>query len=153
MRDQNIRWQWYEWAQLPPDVLYGFLKLRSDIFVVEQNCVFSDMDGVDPLCDHLCGFDDKGLVLVYLRLLPPGLKFPEVSLGRLVTSPDARRGGCAREALRLGLERLRQKFPGHTVRIGGQQYMEKFYASVGFVSTGQPYLEDGIPHVEMLMRL
>lgn len=149
----ELDWHWYAWDELKPDVLYGFLKLRSDIFVVEQNCVFSDMDGVDRHCEHLCGSDESGRILVYLRLLPPGVKLPECSIGRLVTAPEARRGGHAREACRRGLARLRERFPGHTARIGGQQYMEAFYASLGFVTTGEPYLEDGIPHVEMLLHL
>jgi ElaA protein len=153
MTSPKIHWQWYEWQALPPDVLYAFLKLRSDVFVVEQNCVFSDMDGIDPLCDHLCGFAADSSLQVYLRLVPPGVKVPECSLGRLVTAPTARRGGLAREACRRGLERLRERFPGRTARIGGQQYMQGFYASLGFVATGEPYLEDGIPHVEMLMKL
>lgn len=150
---KKLAWRWYEWAGLPPDVLYGFLKLRSDIFVVEQNCVFSDMDDVDQHCEHLCGTDALGRIVVYLRLLPPGLKFAECSLGRLVTAPSARRGGLARQACLLGLQVLQEKFPGHRVRIGAQQYMEGFYASLGFVTTGSPFLEDGIPHVEMLMKL
>jgi len=153
MTKTSLRWQWHSWATLPPDVLYAFLKLRSDIFVVEQNCVFSDMDGIDKHCEHLCGFDENGALQVYLRLLPPGVKFAECSLGRLVTARAARRGGLARTAIQHGLSRLREKYPGHTVRIGGQRYMEAFYTSVGFVATGEPYLEDGIPHVDMVMAL
>jgi ElaA protein len=152
-KEPGLRWQWYPWQALPPDVLYAFLKLRSDVFVVEQNCVFSDMDGIDPQCEHLCGFAADGALQVYLRLLPPGVKLAECSIGRLVTAPDARRGGLARAACERGLQRLRERFPGQMARIGGQQYMEAFYASLGFVTTGKPYLEDGIPHVEMLLRL
>lgn len=148
-----LHWRWYLWRELDPDALYAMLKLRSDVFVVEQNCVFSDMDGVDPRCEHLGGFDDAGQLLVYLRLLPPGVKFPECSLGRLVTAATARRGGLARQACERGLLRLKQRYAGHTARIGGQQYMETFYASLGFKATGAPYLEDGIPHVDMLLKL
>lgn len=153
MKSRQVSWKWFTWAELPPDVLYGFLKLRSDIFVVEQNCVFSDMDNADQRCEHLCGWNEQGELVVYLRLVPPGVKFAECSIGRLVTAASARRGGIARQACELGLQRLREKFPGQQARIGGQQYMEGFYASLGFVTTGEPYLEDGIPHVEMLMRL
>ncbi|HEX4872822.1 MAG TPA: GNAT family N-acetyltransferase [Nevskiaceae bacterium] len=145
----SAEFRWYRWAELDPDTLYDLLKLRSDIFVVEQNCVFSDMDGLDRHCEHLVARLD-GRVVLALRLLPPGLKFAEASLGRLVTDPAARRLGLARQALTLGLVRLRERFPGQPVRIGGQRYMEAFYASMGFVTTGEPYLEDGIPHVEML---
>lgn len=153
MKPAELSWTWHAWKSLSPDLLYALLKLRSDIFVVEQNCVFSDMDGIDPQCEHLCGVDRQGSLQVYLRLLPPGLKFAECSLGRLVTAASARRGGLARAAIEQGLVRLRQRYPGQTVRIGGQRYMEAFYASMGFVPTGEPYLEDGIPHVDMLLRL
>jgi ElaA protein len=130
----NVEWRWWAWEHLPPDVLYGFLKLRSDIFVVEQNCVFSDMDGVDRHCEHLCAHGRDGAVLAYLRLVPPGVNFAEASLGRLVVA------------------RIRSRFPGAPVRIGGQRYLEAFYGSLGFRTTGEPYLEDGIPHVDMLWR-
>lgn len=149
---EAVRWQWHAWAALSPDVLHAFLKLRSDIFVVEQNCVFSDMDGVDPACEHLTGFDREGRLLAYLRLLPPGVKMKEASLGRLVVAADQRRSGLARQAVQRGLERLHARFPGAPIRIGGQTYMERFYASMGFVTIEEPYLEDGIPHVHMLYR-
>lgn len=148
----SVEWQWWAWDRLPPDVLYGFLKLRSDIFVVEQNCVFSDMDGVDPHCEHLCAHGPEGAVLAYLRLVPPGVKFAEASLGRLVVAPAARGSGLARSAIQAGLVRIRSRFPDAPVRIGGQRYLETFYGSLGFVATGEPYLEDGIPHVDMLWR-
>lgn len=147
----TLVWSWHAFDALEPRLLYAILELRSRIFVVEQNCVFLDMDGADADCDHLCGFDGQGRLMVYLRLVPPGIKFPEASLGRLVSDPAARRGGQARQACQRGIERIRQRYPGTAIRIGGQQYMEAFYASLGFASTGQPYLEDGIPHVNMLL--
>lgn len=145
-----LRWSWHAFADLNPATLYAILELRSRVFVVEQNCVFLDMDGADARCEHLCGVGPDGRLLVYLRLVPPGLKFAEASMGRLVTDPAARRGGYAREACERGLARLAEHYPGQPVRIGGQRYMEAFYASLGFRTTGEPYLEDGIPHVEML---
>lgn len=149
----KLRWQWYRWNELTPDVLYALLRLRSEVFVVEQNCVYADMDGVDPHCEHLCGFDASGAMLVTLRLIPPGARFAQCSLGRLVTAASARRGGHARTACQRGIARLRERFPGQLTKIGGQRYMEAFYASLGFVTTGEPYLEDGIPHVYMEMTL
>lgn len=148
---KNLAWSWHSFVELEPRVLYAILELRSRIFVVEQNCVFLDMDGADADCEHLCGFDGQQRLMVYLRLVPPGVKFPEASIGRLVSDPSVRRDGMARDACLRGIERIRQRYPGTPIRIGGQRYMERFYASLGFVSTGQPYLEDGIPHVEMLL--
>lgn len=146
----SVRWSWHEFRKLAPEVLYAILELRSRVFVVEQNCVFLDQDGTDVHCEHLCGFSEDGLLLAYLRLVPPGLKFPETSLGRVVTHPDFRRRGLARQGMTRGLQRLAERFPGHACRIGAQRYAEAFYASLGFVPTGEPYMEDGIPHTEMI---
>lgn len=147
----DLKWSWYAWQQLPPDVLHAFLKLRSDIFVVEQNCVFSDMDGRDPACEHLCGFAGNDLV-AYLRLVPPGLKSPEAALGRLVVDKDHRGHGHSRRAIELGLVRCAEKYAGVPVRIQAQAHLAVFYASMGFTQIGAEYLEDGIPHVDMLLK-
>lgn len=131
-------------------MLYALLKLRSDIFVVEQNCVFSDMDGADSRCEHLCGHDDRGALLAYLRLLPPGVKSPEPSIGRLVVAREARQHGAGRAAMCEGIRHCGARYPQQAIYIGGQQYLEAFYATLGFVTRGAPYLEDGIAHVHML---
>jgi ElaA protein len=144
-----VRWRWYAWAELTPDVLHAFLKLRSDIFVVEQDCVFSDMDGRDPLCEHLCGWDGAELV-AYLRLVPPGARTPEVALGRVVVAQAARGAGLGREVMREGLARCAAKYPGQPVKVSAQAHLEAFYASLGFATAGAPYDEDGILHVDMV---
>ena len=146
----SLQWSWHAFAALDPPLLYAILELRSRVFVVEQNCVFLDMDGADDRCEHLCGHSEDGRLLAYLRLVPPGLKFAEASIGRVVTDPGFRRQGLAREAMKLGIQRLGERFPGHACRIGAQQYAEPFYASLGFAATGKPYLEDGIVHTEMI---
>lgn len=144
------RWslRWYGWRDLPPDVLYAFLKLRSDIFVVEQNCVFSEMDGVDARCEHLCGYDDDALA-GYLRLVPPGVRFPEPSLGRLVVAANARKHGVGRALMEEGLRRCAGLYPGQAILISAQQHLEGFYRSLGFNTVGAMYLEDGIAHLNM----
>lgn len=144
-----VRWRWHDWHTLDPDTLYALLKLRSDIFVVEQACAFSDMDGLDDRCAHLCGQGADGRLLAYLRLLPPGLKSAEPALGRLVVDAAARGRGLARAAMQEGLRRAARDFPGQPVALSGQQHLEAFYASLGFVTRSAPYLEDGIPHVDM----
>lgn len=155
---------WYRWNQLTPDLVYAFLKLRSDIFVVEQNCVFPDMDGVDPRCEHLCGCDGEGQLLAYLRLLPPGVsrvphqvegQMPAAAqkgpaLGRVVIARSARGSGLGRELMLQGLRRCDEHYAGLPVLVSAQQHLEAFYASLGFVTRGAAYLEDGIPHVDML---
>lgn len=146
----RLRWNWYRWADLKPDTLYGFLKLRSDIFVVEQNCVFSDMDGADAHCEHLCGTDGAGQLLSYLRLVPPGLKSPQPALGRLVVDISMRNTGAGRATLLEGLRHCGERYPSQDIFLSAQQHLENFYASLGFVRSGAAYLEDGIWHVNML---
>lgn len=139
-------WQWNEWSN---DLMYAAMQLRSAIFVVEQNCVFPDMDGLDSACTHLCGCDEHGRLLAYARLLAPGVKYDEASIGRVVTAGEARgrKVGHAlmAEAVRLSSER----HPGVPIKIGAQRYLEGFYGSFGFQTISEPYLEDGIWHIDM----
>ena len=139
-------WQWNEWSN---DLMYAAMQLRSAIFVVEQNCVFPDMDGLDSACTHLCGCDEHGRLLAYARLLAPGVKYDEASIGRVVTAGEARgrKVGHAlmAEAVRLSCER----HPGVPIKIGAQRYLEGFYGSFGFQTISEPYLEDGIWHIDM----
>ena len=145
----NIQWRWHPWQELSPDVLHGFLKLRSDIFVVEQNCVYSDMDGLDPRCTHLCGYNSEQLV-AYLRVVPPGLKSEIPALGRLVVAKSHRRRGLSRQAIELGLARCARHFPGQPVRAQAQAHLASFYQTLGFTKVSDEYREDGIAHVDML---
>ena len=144
-------WRWHRWGGLATDLLYQLLRLRSEVFVVEQACLFPDMDGLDPQCEHLCGTDASGTVVAYARLLPPGLKHPEAALGRVVTAAAVRRSGAGRELMRQALAGCRARHPGHAIRIGAQQRLERFYIEFGFVTVSDPYLEDGIPHLDMLL--
>ena len=145
------RWQWYAWGELTPDVLYAFLRLRSAVFVVEQDCVFPEMDGRDPQCEHLCGWDGAALA-AYLRLVPPGVRTAEVALGRVVVAAAARGTGLGRAAMREGLARCAQRYPGQPVKVSAQHHLEAFYSSLGFTAVGTPYDEDGILHVDMVRR-
>ncbi|MEK6805117.1 MAG: GNAT family N-acetyltransferase [Pseudomonadota bacterium] len=144
----NLEWKWYAWQELSPDALHAFLKLRSDIFVVEQNCVFSDMDGRDPACEHLCGFEGEALV-AYLRLVPPGLKSDIPALGRLVVVKEQRRKGHSRKAIELGLARCAERYPRLPVRAQAQAHLAPFYQTLGFTPSSAQYMEDGIPHIDM----
>ncbi len=146
----NISWRWYAWAEFDPDTLYAALKLRSDIFVVEQNCAYPDMDGLDPHCRHLIGRADRGNVVAVLRLLPPGLKNAHAALGRVVVAQSARGTGLGRQAMLEGLRACAERHPESAVFLSGQRHLEAFYASLGFETVSPPYLEDGIEHVDML---
>lgn len=146
----SVEWRWWSWRDLAPDVLHDFLKLRSDVFVVEQNCVFPDMDERDRDCEHLCGHDTSGKLIAYLRLVPPGIKSGEPALGRVVVEQPARGTGLGRALMVEGLRRCAELYPGKTVKVSAQQHLEDFYNSLGFKTVGAPYLEDGIWHLDMI---
>ena len=128
-----VAWRCLPFDALLPRTLYALLQLRSAVFVVEQACAFQDLDGADADCMHLLGERARAggepELLAYTRLVPAGLKYPEVSIGRVVTGPSTRGSG-----------------------IGAQAHLERFYNAHGFVSDDKPYIEDGIPHLEMLRR-
>jgi ElaA protein len=135
---------------LTPNELYALMRLRSEVFVVEQNCVFLDADNKDIYCHHLMLFDHKQLI-AYARLVPPGISYNEMSVGRVVTAKEARNKGAARQLMQLAVEYCRKIFGDGPIRIGAQYYLEKFYTEIGFTATGDVYDEDGIEHIEMIM--
>jgi ElaA protein len=141
-----VELRWYEraFAELSGQELYGILALRSRVFVIEQACVYLDLDGLDPGARHLWAAADG--VVACLRILAPGAQFAEASIGRVATAPEVRGTGLGRELMRRGLAAV----GGVPVRIAAQCYLERFYAELGFVRAGEPYLEDGIAHVDML---
>jgi len=146
-----ITWEYARFDELTPRTLYEILALRQQVFVVEQNCPYLDADGRDHDSVHLCGWDEDRLC-AYLRVVAPGKRFPEPSIGRVVTDPSVRRQGLGREVMRRGLQWCGELYPGLPVRISAQRYLERFYAELGFRTDRAipPYDEDGIPHVEMV---
>jgi len=144
-----MRWTCVPFGELSVDQLYDLLALRSEVFVVEQNCVFLDIDGLDRHTWHLLGMDEAGRLLAYTRLIPPGLKAPDALIGRVVTSPAARGGGTGRALMGESVAQCERLWPGHAITLHAQAHLERFYAGFGFRPVGQPYVEDGIPHIEM----
>lgn len=145
----GLAWEWLPFDRLTPRQVHDVLALRQRVFIVEQNCPYQDADGADPKCWHGLGTLD-GVLVATARLVPPGLKFVEPAIGRVVTAPEVRRTGVGRELMLEALAQVRRLYPGQPVRIGAQRYLEKFYGSLGFEPVGEPYDEDGIPHVEMV---
>ena len=145
-----ITWTWKKFDDLTPHELYAILQLRSEVFVVEQQCVFQDIDDKDQPSYHVMGREGASL-LAYTRLVPPGVSYREPSVGRVVTSPRARKSGLGRELMLYSIEQCRALFGQHSIRIGAQLYLKNFYGSLGFQPEGDIYLEDGIQHVEMLL--
>ncbi len=144
-------WTCKKFTELTTDELYAILRLRSEVFVVEQNCVFLDQDNKDQHCHHLTGWQDDQL-LGYSRIVPAGISYVESSIGRIVSSPAARGKGIGRELLTQSIHTLYMLYGERVIRIGAQYYLKKFYESFGFVQKGEIYLEDGIEHIEMLLR-
>lgn len=145
-----VKWTCKHFSELTTEELYHILRLRSEVFVVEQNCVFLDMDNKDLVCHHLMGWEEKQL-LGYSRILGPGISYVESSIGRIVSSPAARGMGIGRELLAQSVQALYRLHGKGDIRIGAQYYLKDFYESFGFVQTGEIYSEDGINHIEMLL--
>ena len=144
-----LQWRFASFDELTPREVHDLYQARVAVFVVEQNCPFQDVDGVDPACWHLLG-RSQGSLLAYCRLVPPGLKFEEPSIGRVLTTEAARRTGAGRELMAEAVRRAQALWPNRDIRIGAQRYLDRFYGEFGFVQCSEPYVEDGIPHIEML---
>lgn len=126
--------------------------LRQEVFIVEQNCPYLDADGKDLYSWHLLARDASNQLVAYTRLLPLGVSYPEyVSIGRVVSAPAARGTGAGREVMQRSIEMCRHLFGSESIKIGAQTYLLRFYESFGFRSTGEEYLEDGIPHTKMVL--
>lgn len=146
----TLTWRCLPFAGLGVAELYALLQLRSAVFVVEQTCVFQDMDGLDPACHHLLGHDASGTLLACARLVPAGSAFAEVSIGRVATSPAARGGALGHALMAQACAHAAVLWGKQPIRIGAQAHLQAFYGQHGFVPIGPGYIEDGIPHVEML---
>ena len=146
-----MNWVYRRFCELSVDELYDALALRSQVFVVEQHCVFLDADGADRDSGHLLGRDEAGVLQAYLRIVDPGVKFPEPSIGRVITSDATRGSGLGHQLIAEGIRHCTAAWPGQPIRIGAQARLESFYARHGFVREGPDYIEDGIPHCEMVL--
>ncbi len=138
--------------QLSTQELYAIMRLRNEIFVVEQNCLYQDADNKDLAAYHVMIKSDDTLV-AYARILPAGISFPEVSIGRVACDKNARGKGLGKKIMKQSLSFIKSEFGSCTIRIGAQTYLNDFYKSFGFENAGRPYLEDGIEHIEMLKHI
>ncbi|HRD84357.1 MAG TPA: GNAT family N-acetyltransferase [Rubrivivax sp.] len=145
----TMQWQWLRFRQLGLDDLYDALALRCQVFIVEQG-PYQDPDGLDRHAWHLLGRDDTGRLQACLRVVDPGGKFAEPSIGRVAVEGAQRGQGLGRALVVEGIARCLSAWPGQGIRISAQAHLERFYASLGFETVGAPYDEDRIPHVEML---
>lgn len=144
----NDLWHTASFGELALEQLYAVLRLRQEIFVVEQDCVYPDLDGLDLQAVHI--FCTQGpLPVAYQRCLPPGLRYPDSSLGRIVVHPDRRGTGLGRQLVQQGIDHNLARWPGNDIVISAQAHLQSFYNSMGFNAEGREYSEDGIPHRQM----
>lgn len=147
----QLNWVFKKFDELSSTELYSIMRLRNEVFVVEQNCVYQDADDKDEKCRHLCGWDGENLV-AYTRIIPPGVSYNVASIGRVVTSPKYRNTGAGRKLMEESINKTFSEFNCKEIKIGAQVYLTKFYQSLGFLQCSDEYLEDGIPHIEMILR-
>ena len=148
----KIHWKTKSFEDLSAHELYDFMKLRSEIFVVEQNCVYLDLDGKDKVALHLYG-EFEGRIVAYSRLFEPGISFENASIGRVVVDANYRDRKWGHDLMREAIAGIKNHFGESKITIGAQLYLKKFYESHGFVQTSEMYLEDDIPHIEMKKEL
>lgn len=146
--NSKLAWHLKSFDQLSNLELYALLRLRSEIFVVEQRCIFQDMDGKDAFCHHLIGTKD-GVLMAYSRIVPPGVSYTYPSIGRVVVAAAGRGNMYGVELMEQSVKVVSEIYGNHNIRIGAQLYLKKFYESFGFIQSGDIYDEDGIDHIEM----
>lgn len=146
----KLSWKIKKFEALTTAELYRIMQLRLAVFSVEQNCAYQDADGKDLKCFHLSGIDEDDELVAYSRIVPSGISFNEVSIGRVISSSKARGTGAGRELMKRSLDFIEEQYGKVPVRIGAQCYLIRFYNSFGFEVSGEEYLEDNIPHIEMI---
>ena len=144
-----LNWELKTFKRLTVEELYAAMRLRGEVFIVEQNCPYIDADGKDFHSHHLMGYEGDELV-AYSRLVEPGIAYNEVSIGRVITSPKHRRKNYGKLLMQKSIEEIERMYGKVPIRIGAQAYLKKFYEGFDFVDLNEPYLEDGIEHLIML---
>lgn len=151
MTVDSLIWFCQSFHDLDNHRLYAIIKLRQDVFVVEQDCVYADLDDLDQNSLHMGAVTADGDLLCYARCLPPGLSYSESSIGRIAVSESARGLKLGRELVSRSININREHWPGQDIKIGAQAHLEHFYNTLGFDTISEPYDEDGIMHIKMLL--
>lgn len=146
----ELTWVYKTFDELTTSELYTILQLRNEVFIVEQNCVYPDLDGKDKKSTHLMAWHGDNLV-AYTRLVPPGISFKEASIGRVITAPFYRGLGIGITLMEKSITHTLATYNTTKIRIGAQLYLKKFYESFGFIAEGEEFLEDGILHIQMVL--
>ena len=145
----SIVWKIKPFARLSTEELYQILKIRQEVFIVEQTCFYLDADGYDDRAVHIWA-EKGGEILAYSRVFEPGIKYAEASIGRVLTNPKYRKNNLGKILIRFSIDTIEARFRTRSIRISAQDYLLSFYSEFGFEDTGKKYLEDDIPHTEML---
>ena len=145
-----INWSIKKFHELTLEELYDMIALRIEVFVIEQDCPYQDLDGKDKLSFHLLGKDSNGNIVATLRILPKGISYEEISIGRVVTSAGIRSWKKGHELMSEAMNFVFKNYPNQNVRLSAQTHLVGYYGKHEFKETGKEYLEDGIPHSEML---
>lgn len=147
----QLSWTCTHFSSLTVGELYELLQVRSDVFVIEQQCIYPDLDNKDQKCFHLMGrIPETGELAAYARIVPAGISYEEPSIGRVLTALKFRSNKFGKELLQHSIEAVESHYPNQPIRIGAQTYLRAFYTSFGFAEVGEPYDEDGIEHIEMV---
>lgn len=146
-----MNWTIQRIEEIDVKTLYNIIALRVEVFIIEQNCFYQELDYKDFHAMHIYATDDHEQVVAYLRVLDAGVSYDEVSIGRVVVSPKFRGQNLGRELMLKGINHIKTQFGDVPIRISAQAYLIDFYKSLGFESVSEIYLEDDIPHVEMLL--
>ena len=144
-----INWVIKSFKDLSVNELYAIMRLRQEVFIVEQNCPYLDADGKDLKCHHLMGYVNDELV-VYSRIVPPGVSYEEVSIGRVISATAHRKMAYGIQLMEESIIQIERLYGNVPIRIGAQQYLQRFYEGFGFIRIGESYMEDGIPHIIMV---
>jgi ElaA protein len=147
-----LNWQWQSFDDLTKTELYEILRLRETVFVLEQECAYQDLDYLDQHAWHVCGRNDDGELAAYCRVIYPGKKYQEPAIGRVATAKKFRGLGIGIALMDYAIEQTEHHYRRQGIRISAQQYLERFYADLGFTVSSEPYKEDDIPHIEMLRK-
>ena len=143
-----MSWLLKYFDELTVQELYAILQLRNEVFIIEQNCIYPDLDDKDQAAHHLMCFENNKLI-AYTRILAPGISYTDPAIGRVVTAPGARRSGLGKELMQRSIDSCKNLFGNTSVTLSAQLYLKKFYESLGFSAVSEVYLEDGIEHVKM----
>lgn len=146
-----MSWKIKKFEELTNMELYNLLKERTSVFVVEQNCPYLEVDGKDPYSFHLFKEQD-GEIIAYLRVVPAGVHFKETSIGRVFVKKEYRGKGIGKQLIEKGLDFIEKELKKTTIKIQAQDYLRKFYSDFGFEAISDTYLEDNIPHVDMILQ-